>query len=104
MKQKDSEKMIMLAKEGKSIAKIQREDFPEYSYEDVYIEVYGGGERGVQGVKSMMTARLNKLLTTLPSDEQAKIVEETRDLLTYLYAKHRDNQKKLEEVRKIIEG
>ena len=95
--------MVRLAKEGKQISKIQQEDFPEYSYEDVYIEVYGEGEQSSRGVKSMMTARLNKL-ASLPPDEQPAVVEEIRDLLTYLYAKHRDNQKKLDDIRKVIDG
>ena len=103
MKQKDSEKMVMLAKEGKQISKIQLEVFPEYSYEDIYLEVYGSGEKGSQGVKNAMTRRLNKL-ATLPPDELPEMVEELRDLLTYLYANHRTNQKKLEDIRKVIEG
>jgi len=56
----DSAKMRRLAKEGKQISKIATEDFPKLDYWDVYIEVYGAGERSSRGMKRMISIRLNK--------------------------------------------
>lgn len=66
---KDSEQMQRLAQEGKQISKIQKEDFKEYSYLDIYIEVYGSGERSSLGIKRMITGRLNKAITSSKRSE-----------------------------------
>ncbi len=47
---KDSEKMKRLAQEGKQISKIQKEDFREYSYWDIYILKYMALANEVQEV------------------------------------------------------
>lgn len=103
MNEKDSAKMVLLAKEGKLISKIWREDFPEYSYDDVYMAVYGSGEKGSMGVKRMITNRLNKLVT-LPPTEQEGMIEEINGYVTYLYEKHISSQKRIDQIRSIIEG
>lgn len=63
MDQRDSEKIIRLAREGKQISKIWEEDFPNYDYWEIYVEVHAAGERSSLGIKRMITGRLNKLQT-----------------------------------------
>lgn len=99
---RDSEKMIRLAKEGKQISKIWTEDFPELGYEDVYIEVYGAGERSSRGIKRMISTRLNRIANA-PKSERLAIVSELHELVWQLYRKHKENQKKLDKIRKTLE-
>ncbi len=102
MDERDSKKMIKLAREGKQISKIFQEDFPNYEYWDIYCEVYGAGERSVLGVKRMITNRLCKL-PSIPPNEQQLIIDEINDLVYYLYSRFKVNQEKLDEIREIIE-
>ncbi|MBC8549346.1 MAG: hypothetical protein H8D23_06815, partial [Candidatus Brocadiales bacterium] len=92
---KDSAEMKRLAQEGKQISKIQKEDFKEYSYWDIYIEVYGSGERSSVGIKRMITGRLNKLINS-PKSERRLIVKEIDELVWHLYENHKINQKKID--------
>lgn len=50
---KDGDLMRKLAQEGKAISKIAEEDFQGLDYWDVYLEVYGTGERSSQGIKKI---------------------------------------------------
>lgn len=97
----DSQKMQRLAQEGKQISKIQKEDFSNYSYWDVYIEVYGAGERSSRGIKRMITERLNKLISS-PKSERRIIVSEIDELVWHLYDNHKINQKKIDAIRKAL--
>lgn len=98
---KDSAEMQRLAQEGKQISKIQKEDFKEYSYWDIYIEVYGSGERSSVGIKRMITGRLNKLINS-PKNERRLIVKEIDELVWHLYENHKINQKKIDTIRKTL--
>lgn len=98
---KDASKMKNLAREGKQISKIVLEDFPEYDYWDVYSEVYGAGEQSAQGVKWMITNRLNQLVEADSRDRQV-IINELNELIWYLYDNHRRNQKKLGKIRQVL--
>jgi len=98
---KDANRMKNLAREGKQISKISAEDFPEYDYWDVYSEVYGAGEQSAQGVKWMITNRLNQLVAANSRDKQ-DIIDELNELIWYLYENYRSNQKKLDNIRQIL--
>ena len=97
----DSQRMIRLAREGKQISKIATEDFPKLGYWDVYIEVYGSGERSARGIKRMITNRFDSLDGALKSDRRA-LVEELRELVWHLYENHKSNQKKIDKIRKAL--
>jgi len=99
---RDSEKMKKLAREGKLISKICGEDFPQYSYSDVYAEIYGGGERSAMGVKKMISSRLKKL-PSLSTKEQSDLIDEINDLVWDLYNRNKESQQKLEDIRAVIE-
>lgn len=93
--------MLALPREGKSIADIQQQDFPQYEYSEVYWTVKLGGEIGSRGAKYKITKRLNKLVSA-PENKREELVTEIKELVWYLYSRHKENQKKLDEIRKII--
>ena len=98
----DSQRMQRLAKEGKAISKIVEEDFPALTYADVYLEVYGSGERSSRGIKRMISSRLNNLVDANKS-ERTSIVDELHDLVWHLYENHKSNQKKIDIIRKALQ-
>lgn len=95
----DSTKMQRLAKEGKPISKIMSDDFPHLDYSDVYFEVYGAGERSSQGIKRMITTRLEALTESTNKSDRRAIAEELQGLVWHLYDNHKTNQQKLSKIR-----
>jgi hypothetical protein len=101
MDKRDSDKMIQLAREGKGISKIWEDDFPNYDYWDIYIEVNTAGEKSSVGIKRMITNRLNKL-PSLGKKEQQDLVNEINELVWHLYVRYKESQQKLDKIRGII--
>jgi hypothetical protein len=100
---RDTEKIIKLAREGKQIAKIWKEDFPQYDYWDIYMEIHEAGEKSALGTRKKITYRLNKL-ETLPKRSQSDVIDEVRELVDHLYIRYKESQKKLQEIRSVIEN
>lgn len=100
--ERDIEKIVTLAREGKQISKIWEEYFPHYDYWDIHFEVQEAGEKSALGTKRGITHRLNKL-KTVPKREQDEIVKEIKDLVDHLYVRYKEGQKKLEKVRNILD-
>ena len=98
----DAEKMRRLAQEGKKISNVVSEDFPELDYWDVYIEVYGSGERSSLGIKRMITNRLNSLVASTSRIERGKIAKELQGLVWHLYNNHKTNTWKLAKIRETL--
>ena len=98
----DSEKMRRLAQEGNSISKIWSENFPHLGYWDVYIAVRNKGERSSQGIKYMITNRLNKMAESNSSAERAVMVKELSELVWHLYSNHKTNTEKLSKIRSLL--
>lgn len=99
---RDVEKMIKLAREGKQISKIWEEDFPQYDYWDIYMEIHEAGEKSALGTRKKITYRLNKL-QTVTKKEREDIISEIQDLVEHLYVRYKESQKKLQEIRNVIE-
>lgn len=98
----DGDKMRRLAQEGKQISKIMAQDFPNLNYWDVYWEVYGSGERSSRGIKRMISTRLTSLIEAGTKAERKATVAEIDDLVWHLYENHKQNQQKLEKIRKAL--
>ncbi|MCC2463018.1 hypothetical protein LKL90_21845 [Bacillus mobilis] len=94
--------MIKLAREGKQISKIWEEDFPQYDYWDIYMEIHEAGEKSALGTRKKITYRLNKLQTATKR-EREDIILEIQDLVEHLYVRYKESQKKLQEIRNVIE-
>lgn len=99
----DSQKMQRLAKEGKKIADIWKQDFPKLSYWDVYFEIYDAGGRGAMGVKRMITNRINAITDSASKSERKEIAAELQGLVWHLYNNHKDNQVKLSGIRAALD-
>jgi flagellin-specific chaperone FliS len=99
---KDATKMRQLAQEGKQISKIQRENFSQYTYEQIYAVIYEAGGRAAGGMKKMITIRLNKLLHS-NKETRASLINEIQRLVTDLFENHKKNQKKLDKIRKALQ-
>ena len=93
--------MRTLVKEGKRISRIVKEDYPKYSYEEVYIEVYGSGEQSAQGVKWMITHNLKKI--AVDDTDSEDIIENISELVAYLYKNFKGSQKKLQDIRNTLD-
>ncbi|MCK4295767.1 MAG: hypothetical protein KAX28_03815 [Candidatus Marinimicrobia bacterium] len=101
MSEKDSELMKRLTQEGKPISRIMYEDFPELDYWDIYWAVYGKGQRSATGMKRMISNRL-KLLEKTTGEKKKLIVDEVNELVWHLYNNFKKNQKKLENIRNVL--
>jgi hypothetical protein len=102
MEQKDAIEIQKLVREGKQISKVMEEDYPEYEYWEIYMAAYDGGERSALGIKRMITTRLNKMAESKKPSERKEIQEELDNLVWCLYKSLKDNQKKLEKIRAVI--
>lgn len=102
MDERDIKRMVQLAREGKIISKIWEEDFPQYDYWDVYLEVNSAGERSAQGTKRMISNRLKKM-TNASQAEQEALIDEVSGLVYHLYSRYKEGQLKLEKVRRAVE-
>lgn len=101
MDKRDLEKIVQLAREGKAISKIWEDDFSNYDYWDIYIKVEEAGEKSSVGVKRKITNRLYKL-TSLSNSEQEEVIKEIDELVCFLYDRYKENQKKLDDIRTVI--
>ncbi|TDB27815.1 hypothetical protein ATCM_09160 [Stenotrophomonas sp. ATCM1_4] len=98
----DSKKMQRLAQEGKKIAAIRKEYFPQLSYWDVYVEVYGAGKRSALGVKRMITKRIDDVAASKSKKDRLEIASELHELVWHLYNDHKENHAKLDKIRKAL--
>ena len=99
----DSQKMQRLAKEGKKIADIWKQEFPKLSYWDVYFEIYDAGGRGAMGVKRMITNRINAIADSTSKSDRKEIAAELQELVWHLYNNHKANHVKLSEIRTALD-
>lgn len=102
MDSRDSELIIKLAREGKPIARILEEDFPNYDYWDIYFAVNEGGERSSVGVKRKITNRLYKP-PSLSKEEQKDVIQEIDELVCFLYDRYKESQQKLDDIRGVMD-
>ncbi|MCH7820043.1 MAG: hypothetical protein IIB40_10880 [Candidatus Marinimicrobia bacterium] len=102
MTKKDIKLMARLAQEGKQISDIWREYFPNLGYWDVYIEVHGEGQRSSRGIKQMISARLIKIVDATKPQRKI-IVNELNELVWHLYLNHKQNQTKIDKIRKALD-
>lgn len=103
MNKKDKIAIQTLAKEGKQIAKIMEQNFPEYEYWDIYEVVYDYGGKSALGVKRTIANRLNTLAETRKKNERNEIIEEIEELVWHLYESLKVSQKKLQAIRKTLD-
>lgn len=99
----DSKKMQRLAQEGKKISAIHKEDYPQFGYWDIYVEIYGAGKRSAMGVKRMITSRINAVAESKSKQERLEIAAELQELVVHLYSDHKKNHVKLAKIRSALQ-
>jgi len=102
MKDKDKVLAKKLAREGKTISNIYRDDLSEYEYWEIYDVVYEDGGKSMLGVKRAITNRLNTLSETSKKNDRQYIIDETSELIWHLYDSLKSNQEKLKSIRQIL--
>ena len=102
LREKDRTKILRLVREGKRISLIWREYFPEYDYWEIYNVAYDAGVQSAVGAKRSISARLKKLSSTTNRTEKQRIIAQVGGLVYDLYENHKANQKKFDQIRKII--
>jgi len=102
MDEKDAKVIRNLAKEGKKISEIMKQDFPQYPYWEIYGAVYDEGGKSALGVKRTIANRLKTLVETSRKQERSEIIDEIEDLVWHLYESLKSSQKKLDSMRKIL--
>ncbi|MFQ5329679.1 MAG: hypothetical protein ACE5D4_06805 [Thermodesulfobacteriota bacterium] len=102
MLKKDKTAIQELAKEGKQLSKIMKNDFPEYEYWEIYEAVHDGGGKSALGVKRTIANRLNTLVTTRNKGVRTEIIEEAEELVWHLYDSLKSSQQKIEAIRKAL--
>ncbi|MCY4584175.1 MAG: hypothetical protein OXE50_15465 [Chloroflexi bacterium] len=91
-----------LVGEGKQISRVCREDFPQYSYIEVYWAAYGEGARSAMGIQRTISARLSYLESADKETRQA-LIKEISDLVCQQYLTITKNAKKLDDIRRALE-
>ena len=71
MKDSDRKRIVRLVGEGHQISKVWRENFPQYSYDDVYWTAYGEGERSARGTQVMISTRPADLESASKAERKA---------------------------------
>jgi hypothetical protein len=99
----DKDRILKLVREGKTISKIVTDDLKnKYDYFDVYLTIKGDGEQGALGIKRMISTKL-KTIIEAKKEERKVLIDEIGELVESLYKKSKANQKKLEDLRKVLD-
>jgi len=70
-------------------------------YWEIMGVIYGAGVRTAIGTKSAIARRCKKIREAVTDDRIKKLVKEIDDLAWQLYKMIKDNQKRLDEIRKL---
>lgn len=100
------EKICKLAQEGKTCAQIQREDFPDLTWWDIRGGVLEkAGISSSQGIMQEITGKLNKARKTVNKDKKlsADLLRVSK-LARQLYERSKEDYKRLNRIRKAVEG
>ena len=93
------EEMNKKISQGVTIASLARE-YTQYDYWEIYWSVK---DSSIQGKKTALTRKINKLRDMLPNEEKT-LLDDIQDKVDDLYSILRDNSNKLSSITKIING
>ena len=102
---KDAAKMRRLAQEGKQVAKIQKEDFPDLTWWDVRWVLELAGTSSSLGLMREITGKLNRARKTVKKDKKlSDALLRVNNLARQLYERGKEDYKRLDRIRKAVEG
>ena len=102
MNDDDQEMIARLVGEGSQIKQVWQQNFPQYTYDDVYWAAYGRGKRSALGTQRMISRRLEDLGNAGKAERKA-LIEEIGDLVWQQYEIITSNAKKLAAIRKALD-
>ena len=88
-------------KEGKKIADIRRENFPNSTYGEIYSVAHERTDGSSLGIKKKITYQLKRLVASNPG--LANDAKEIQDHVNALYKQHKEMSGKLSEIREVLE-
>lgn len=97
-------KICKLAKEGKMCAQIQREDFPELTWWDIRGVLEEAGTSTSRGIIQEISYKLNKASRTVKDKRLSNDLLRVRKLARQLYDRGKEDYKRLNRIRKAVEG
>jgi hypothetical protein len=102
---KDAKKMQRLAQEGKQISRIVQEDFPNLTWWDVRGVLEEAGTSSSLGLMREITGKLNKARKTVKKDKKlSDDLSRVNNLARQLYERSKEDYKRLDRIRKAVEG
>lgn len=99
----DKKQIAKLVKEGKKISEIRRENFPKYTYGEIYSAAHEKTDGSSLGLKKKITYRLKSLAASNSKSEKNAYAKEIQDLVNALYKQHKEMSAKLAEMREVLE-
>ena len=102
MNAEDRARIALLVEEGKSVTRIQEEDFPQYDYWEILFAAAEDGQRPAMGIKRMISNRLRDL-EGAGRRERRELIAEISNLVSQLYRNHKAISRRLEGVRKALD-
>jgi len=99
--EKDKDKILRLRNEGKPCSKIREKYFPQLGYREVMVVIYGAGFMTALGTKKALANRMVKIRKLTQDPQIIKLAEQMNNLAWDLYNIIKDNEKRLEEIRKL---
>jgi len=98
-------KICKLAEEGKMCVQIQREDFPDLTWWDVRKVLEEAGTSSSLGLIREITRKLNKARATVKKDKKlSNDLSRVGELARQLYERGKEDYKRLDRIRKAVEG
>jgi len=97
-------KICKLAQEGKTCAHIQREDYPNLTWWDIRGVLELAGTSSSRGLMQEITNKLNKARGTVKDKKLSDDLLRVGDLARQLYERGKEDYKRLNRIRKAIEG
>jgi len=103
--EKNAAKMRRLAQEGKQVAKIQKEDFPDFTWWDVRWVLELAGTSSSLGLMREITGKLNRARKTVKKDKKlSDDLLRVNKLARQLYERGKEDYKRLDRIRKAVEA
>lgn len=100
-----SKRICKLAHEGKTCVQIQREDFPNLTWWDVRWELELAGTSSSLGLMREITGKLNRARKTVKKDKKLSVaLLRVNNLARQLYERGKEDYKRLDRIRKAVEG
>jgi hypothetical protein len=98
------QKICKLAKEGKTCAKIQREDFPNLDWWEVRGVLEDAGTSSSLGIMREISGKIKKARKAVDKNKKlTETLKRVNELARQLYDRGKEDYKRLDRIRKAVE-